>query len=202
MKRRYLTAVVFLLCGCSVLHAQGDGPKPAFPKREFKHANTFSEKAVMEDGVETNYVFLDKTIVKPFGADPTSFSLMASFQFDGKALVRPKHISLNFYRDAFDCQMSLHPTIEFAFDGVSLQMPDSVKGWRDRKPDEEGVASRFGKMYDDGLCHEFTHMYISQKNFLRLVSSKEVEVRIDSVKFKLSVENLEALRDLASRMAL
>ena len=51
-------------------------------------------------------------------------------------------------------------------------------------------------------CEELMFMTISQKNFLRVVNAKTVEVQIDELKFKLTETNLEALRDLASRMLL
>jgi hypothetical protein len=50
-------------------------------------------------------------------------------------------------------------------------------------------------------CNEILAMFISQKNFLRLVNARHVEVQVDAFKFKLTEANLEALRDLASRMA-
>jgi hypothetical protein len=52
------------------------------------------------------------------------------------------------------------------------------------------------------MCHEWMSLFISQKNFLRMVSSRDVEVQIGTLKFKLTETNLEALRDLASRMVL
>jgi hypothetical protein len=127
---------------------------------------------------------------------------MASFQYDGKTLVKPKHISLAFFNVAPKCQLPLHPATTFFFDGVPLNMPESFKGWRDRKPDEEGVTFAWGDMKRDGLCHEWTSLFISQRNFLRRVSSRDVEVHIGTLKFKLTETNLEALRDLASRMVL
>lgn len=200
MKIKYGIAIWLLTGSCSILTAQIDAPKSAYPKREFKHTDRFTVKTTVEDGINTNYVFLDRSVVRPFGAGKVSIGLMASFQYDGKILVKPKHIVLNFFHVAPTCVMPLHPETKFVFDGVALNMPQSFKGWRDRKPDEEGVGFAFGDIKGDGLCHEFTMMFISQKNFLRLVSSQDVDVHIGSLKFRLKETNLEALRDLASRM--
>lgn len=202
MKIKYGVAMLLLIGSCSVLRAQTDEPKPAYPKREFKHTDKITVKTTIEDGIDTNYVFLDKSVIKPLGTDRTSLGLMASFQYDGKLLIKPRHIILDFFRIAPECKMPLHPGTELLFDGVSLKLPESFKGWRDRKPDEEGVGFGFGEMKGDGLCHEFTMMFISQKNFLRMVWAKEVEIHIGQLRFKLTETNLEALRDLASRMAL
>ena len=45
-------------------------------------------------------------------------------------------------------------------------------------------------------------MFISQKNFVKLVNARNVEIRIAEFKLKLTDSNLEALRDLASRMVM
>jgi len=62
------------------------------------------------------------------------------------------------------------PDMTFLFDGAPLHMPESFKVWRERKPDEEGITFAFGEMKRDGLCHEWTSLFFSQKNFLRLVA--------------------------------
>jgi hypothetical protein len=191
-----------LLVMCSVFLAQVPTPKPAYPKRDFKHHDTFRSESNVEDGVETTYVFLEHSVIMASEADKTSISLMAGFQYDGKAPVKPKHISIAFFNVTPKCTMPLYPEVIFLFDGAPLRIPPSFKGWRDRKPDEEGAPFAFGEMKRDGLCHEWTALFISQKNFLRLVASHEVEVHIDNLKFKLTETNLEALRDLASRMVL
>ena len=156
----------------------------------------------MEDGVETTYVFLEHSVITTSEEDKTSISLMANFQYDGKDPVKPKHISIAFFKVVPKCTMPLHPDITFLLDGEFVRIPPSFKGWRDREPDEEGVPFAFGEMKRDGLCHEWTALFISQKNFLRLVAAHEVEVHINNLKFKLTETNLEALRDLASRMVL
>jgi len=187
---------------CCVCLAQVSTPKPAYPKRDFKHHDTFTSEASVEEGVETTYVLLEHSVIKASDTDKTSISLMASFQYDGKTPVKPKHIILAFFNVAPKCMLPLHPDTAFFFDGVILHMPESFKGWRERKPDEEGVTFAFGEMKRDGMCHEWTSLFLSQKNFLRMVSSRDVEVQIGTLKFTLAETNLEALRDLASRMVL
>jgi len=187
---------------CPVCLAQVSSPKPAYPKRDFNHRNTFRSESHVEDGVENTYVFLENSVIRFSESDKTSLTLMAAFQYEGKTLVKPKHIVLYFFNVAPKCVLPLHPDTTFSFDGVPLILPESFKYWRDRKPDEEGVGGGLGEMKRDGMCHEWTVMYISQKNFLRLVSSNAVEVHIGALTFKLTESNLEALRDLASRMVL
>ncbi|HEX8775269.1 MAG TPA: hypothetical protein VF735_16990 [Pyrinomonadaceae bacterium] len=75
----------------------------------------------------------------------------------------------------------------------------TFKPFRERKPDEEEVSFSFREMEGD-RCNEVLAMFISQKNFLKLVNAQNVEVLVDDFKFKLTEANLEALRDLASRM--
>ena len=202
MLHRRFFKISILLGICFVLLAHGQTPKPAYPKREFKHHDKITTETTVEDGVQTNFVLLEHSVIKVPNADRTTISLMASFQYDGKTPVKPKHIILGFFNFAPNCVLPLHPDTTFFFDGTPLNMPESFKGWRERKPDEEGVTFAFGERKGDGLCHESTALFISQKNFLRLVSSHEVEVHIGTLKFKLTETNLEALRDLASRMVL
>jgi hypothetical protein len=55
---------------------------------------------------------------------------------------------------------------------------------------------------EGGRCNEVVAMFISQKNYLKVVNAHDVEVQIGKFKFKLKESDLEAMRDLASRMAL
>jgi len=85
------------------------------------------------------------------------------------------------------------------FDGELVKFGFTFKSFRERKSDEEGVAFSFSEMEGD-RCNEVLAMFISQNNFLRVVNAKHVAVWVDSFEFKLTEANLEALRDLASRM--
>jgi hypothetical protein len=87
-------------------------------------------------------------------------------------------------------------------DGERIEFGWNPRGIRERKPDEEGVAFSFNEGAGGAKCEELMFMTISQKNFLRVVNAKNVEVQIDELRFKLTDSNLEALRDLASRMLL
>src|SRR5258705_8392168 len=100
-----------LLAMCSVFLAQV--PKSAYPKREFKHHDTFRSENNVEDGVETTYVFLEHSVITTSEEDKTSISLMANFQYDGKDPVKPKHISIAFFKVVPKCTMPLHPDITF-----------------------------------------------------------------------------------------
>ena len=87
-------------------------------------------------------------------------------------------------------------------DGERVEFGWNPTGIRERKLDDEGVAFSFNEGTGGEQCDENMFMFISQKNFLKVVNAKKVEVQIDELKFKLTESNLEALRDLASRMVL
>ncbi|MCA1605700.1 MAG: hypothetical protein LC775_09555, partial [Acidobacteria bacterium] len=128
--------------------------------------------------------------------------LAAIFQYQGKTPTRPKHISLGFYGDYPQCKFSKEPKMTMLLEGERIDFGWSPRGIRERKPDEEGVAFSFNEGAGGAKCEEIMFMYISQKNFLKVVNAKSVEMQIDELKFKLTESNLEALRDLASRMLL
>jgi hypothetical protein len=181
-----------LLILASIAFAQ-EASERAFPKRPFNHDAKFVTEYEAEEN--TTHVFLEPVFI-----DSTSLRLAADFQYVGKSPVKPKHISLAFYTLYPDCKFPSRPMLTMLVDGELVKFGFTFKSFRERKSDEEGVAFSFSEMEGD-KCNEILAMFISQKNFLRLVNARHVEVQVDAFKFKLTEANLEALRDLASRMA-
>lgn len=147
----------------------------------------------------TTFIFLEPVFIDYSESAKTSLRLMANFQYDGKTSVKPKHISLWFYTSYPDCKFSFKPKLTMLIDGDSINFGHTFKSFRERKPDEEGVAFGFSEM-EGNMCNGMLAMFISQRNFLKIVNGKNAEVQVDDFKFKLTEANLEALRDLASRM--
>jgi len=179
--------------------AQDANQEPMYPKRAFSHDGKFVTE--YEAAENTTIVFLEPVIVESSNSAKTSLRLAASFQYEGKSPVKPKHISLAFYALYPECKFSGKPKTTMVINGAPVEFGFSLKSFRERKPDEEGVAFSFNEIEGD-RCDEVVFMFISQKNFLKVVNARNVEVRIDNFKFKLKEPNLEALRDLASRMVM
>jgi hypothetical protein len=177
--------------------AQDAKQQSVYPKRTFNHDGKFvTEYEAAED---TTHVFLEPVIVEPSQSTKPSLQLAASFLYQGKSPVKPKHISLAFFAFYPECKFSDKPKMTMLIDGERIEVGFSFKSFRERKPDEEGVAFSFNEIEGD-KCDELLAMFISLKNFIKVVNARNVEVQIDEFKFKLKESNLEALRDLASRM--
>ncbi len=174
-----------------------DVKQTAFPKRAFNHVGKFTTKYESEEN--TTHIFLEPLFIDYSESAKTSLRIAANFLYEGKTPAKPKHISLFFYTLYPDCKFAPKSKLMMFFDGEEVKFEYSFKSFRERKPDEEGMAFSFSEM-EDNRCNEILAMFISQKNFLKLVNAQNVEVQVDDFKFKLIEANLEALRDLASRM--
>ena len=191
---------VVLICFGQLTVAQTADQKFAYPKRPFKHDGKFGTQ--YEPREDSTIVSLEPIVVEASPAGKDLLRLAAIFQYQGKVPAKPKHISLGFYGDYPQCKFSAQPRMTILVDGERIEFGWNPKGIRERKPDEEGVAFSFNEGAGADRCEELMFMTISQKNFLRVVNAKNVEMQIDELKFKLTEANLEALRDLASRMLL
>ena len=189
-----------LVCFSHATVAQTADHKFAYPKRPFTHDGKIGTE--YEPREDSTIVTLEPVVVETSPAGKELLRLAAIFQYPGKIPTKPKHISLGFYGDYPQCKFSGQPKMTMLVDGERIEFGWNPRGIRERKPDEEGVAFSFNEGAGGEKCEELMFMTISQKNFLRVVNAKNVEVQIDELKFKLTESNLEALRDLASRMLL
>ncbi len=205
VKRASCVFTFFLLCLAVVYWnqvslAQTTDQKFAFPKRPFKHDGTFGSQYSAEE--DTTIVTLAPIPVELSESGKPILLVAAIFGYQGKVPAKPKHISLGFYGYYPQCKFSAKPKMAMVMDGERVEFGWNPTGIRERKLDDEGVAFSFNEGTGGVQCDENMFMFISQKNFLKVVNAKNVEVQIDELKFKLTESNLEALRDLASRMVL
>jgi hypothetical protein len=194
-----ISLLLLMVCLSSTLLAQDSNYTSAYPKREFKHNGKIVSEYKIEDGAGTTFVSLEPVFIERSESANTSLRLAGDFQYEGKTPIKPKHISLAIYTLYPECKIPFTPNLTIFVDGEPIKFEYSFKSWRERKPDEEGVAFSFSEMEGE-RCNEVLAMFISQKNFLKLVNAQNVEIQIAEFKFKLTDSNLEALRDLASRM--
>ena len=191
---------VVMICFSQATVAQSTDQKFAYPKRTFTHDGKLTTE--YEPREDNTIVTLEPVVVEASPAGKQLLRLAAIFQYPGKTPTKPKHISLGFYGDYPQCKFSAQPKMAILVDGERIEFGWNPRGIRERKADEEGVAFSFNEGAGGDKCEELMFMTISQKNFLRVVNAKNVEMQIDELKFKLTEANLEALRDLASRMLL
>ena len=191
---------VVLVCFSQTIVAQSADQKFAYPKRPFKHDGKFGSQYSAEE--DTTIVTLEPLPVALSESGKPILLVAAIFGYQGKVPVKPKHISLGFYGYYPQCKFSKEPKMTMVIDGERVEFGWNPTGIRERKLDDEGVAFSFNEGTGGVQCDENMFMFISQKNFLKVVNAKNVEVQIDELKFQLTESNLEALRDLASRMVL
>ena len=194
-----LLCLVVVYCNHDTL-AQATGQKFAYPKRPFKHDGKFGSQYSAEE--DTTIVTLEPMPVELSESGKPVLLVAAIFGYQGKVPVKPKHISLGFYGYYPQCKFSKEPKMTMLMDGERVEFGWNPTGIRERKLDDEGVAFSFNEGAGGPQCDENMFMFISQKNFLKVVNAKIVEVQIDELRFKFTESNLEALRDLASRMVL
>ena len=201
---RHLCTLVLLavvpICFSQTTVAQATDQNLAYPKRPFKHDGKFGSQYSPEE--DTTIVTLEPMPVALSESGKPVLLVAAIFGYQGKVPVKPKHISLGFYGYYPQCKFSAKPKMAMLMDGERVEFGWNPTGIRERKLDDEGVAFSFNEGSGGEQCDENMFMFISQKNFLKVVNAKNVEVQIDELKFKLTESNLEALRDLASRMVL
>jgi hypothetical protein len=198
-----ISPLLLTTCLAATLLAQDPNYKPAYPKREFKHDGKIVSEYLVEDGVGSTYVTLPPVFIDHSEAAKTSLRLAAGFAFVGKTPVKPKHINLEFYSLYPECKISSsEPDLTLLIDGQPLKLKYNGAPSQTWKPDEEGVVLSGSSETEGAGCDETLTLLISQKNFLKLVNARSVEIQVDELKFKLTEANLEALRDLASRMVM
>lgn len=191
---------VVLVCFSQAAVAQSPDQQFAYPKRPFKHDGKFGSQYSAEE--DTTIVTLAPMPVELSESGKPILLVAAIFGYQGKVPIKPKHISLGFYGYYPQCKFSAQPKMTIFMDGERVDFGWNPTGIRERKLDDEGVAFSFNEGSGGPQCDENMFMFISQRNFLKVVNSKNVEVQVDALKFKLTESNLEALRDLASRMLL
>ncbi|HZH91301.1 MAG TPA: hypothetical protein VEX70_11885 [Pyrinomonadaceae bacterium] len=217
LAKKVISLPVMVMVLASAFLAQDSSFMPAYPKRDFKHnGKIISEYKVGDGGAET-FVELEPVFIESSEKERTSLRLTVRYGYEGKSPTKPTSISIAFLALYPECKIPDRPEMSMLMDGESvkfefkpflrrlgLESPESQKRKPDEggvfKPDEEGVVFRFNEVKGN-RCNEVVAMFISQRNFLRIVKAQNVEVQIGNFRFKLKEANLEAMRDLASRMA-
>src|SRR5687768_17882155 len=166
---------VGLVCFSQATVAQTADQKFAYPKRPFTHDGRLGTQYKPKEGA--TIVTLEPFVVEASSAGKELLRLASIFQYQGKSPIKPNHISLGFYGDYPQCKFSKEPKMTMLLDGERIDFGWNPRGIRERKPDEEGVAFSFNEVASGENCEEIMFMTISQKNFLRVVNAKMVEVQ-------------------------
>ena len=110
--------------------------------------------------------------------------LFSAFSYPGHTPQIPEKLMIQFIANSDYWKYLRNHNITFLLDGVSLKL-GQVK--RDSSVGSGNVTEHLLKI-------------ISLETFLKIINAKEVEVQLGSTEIKISHEELEAMRDYASRM--
>jgi hypothetical protein len=203
----------FVLLSAVSIQAQ-DNNLPPVPKRKFKHRARITsvyDEAKKLTVVRTQWFAITEGLMNP-----------RSIETDAGSINDPNNARYSRKRDTLEIDVgftypgrvlsSTPEAVEFhlrvAYPGVSLfkdsEMPEliAVKDGENISLGKTSLVSsktaaeiKEGQMSYDWLFARFTY-----PGLLRLVNAKSVVMRVGGLEFKLMDRDLEALRDLASRM--
>lgn len=149
------------------------------PRGAYKHPYTVTEKYDRITDV-TDVVLKPDLAEEKRGAG----SLMAVYTYRGTHPAKPANISFSFVSLSDDWQYLQCHSLSLLLDG-KVRMPLDTT--------HDGDVGR-------GYVLEFVQSRLPLSQFLQIVNAKQVEGRLCNTQFALSSAQMEALRDLASRM--
>jgi hypothetical protein len=114
--------------------AQDAKQEPMYPKRVFSNDGKFVTEYEADEN--TTIVFLEPVIVESSNSAKTSLRLAASFQYEGRSPVKPKHIALALFALNPECKFSAISEMTVVMNGEPVEFGFSLKSFRERKPDE------------------------------------------------------------------
>lgn len=145
------------------------------------------------DGQYRTHVDL-RHITVPFSDARTSnVQMFGGFTYLGQNPVPPNFVSLVFVARPSKPIYTDNPEVLILFDGNFIEVTP-------RSEDVNKYGSSFRNL-EPYLDSDWLGIYIPNETFVRIANSKTVSIQNGSIEFQLSEENLEALRDLASRIA-
>jgi hypothetical protein len=152
---------------------------PIPPRGTYRHGYKIR---VDFDRLEGNTVVSLDTRRSEFGRGPGSLSVF--YLYEGTTPVVPSLVSLTLVSTADIAQYVDCHDLTLLLDG-QVRMP---------------IETEHRWWVGDGFVDEWVTSYLKAGQFLEIVNAKKVEGKLCDTEFVLSSEQLEALRDLASRM--
>jgi hypothetical protein len=136
------------------------------------------------------WTILSQTDNEP--ASPNPFGL--NYTYEGGDPARVKNIVLNFFSRSATCALPAKPALTLNLDGRALELP--------YQPDAKGEDGVFWAASDSegGTCSESVGAFISPATLSRLAAANALSGKLGAGSFRLSSDNLAALRDLVSRV--
>jgi hypothetical protein len=124
----------------------------------------------------------------------SSMSFGLNYAYEGGDPARVKNIALNFFSRSATCALPARPALTLSLDGRALELP--------YQPDAKGADGVFWAESDaeGATCSESVGALISPATLSRLAAANALSGKLGAGSFRLSRDNLAALRDLVSRI--
>jgi len=177
--------------GCNSL-AERAKPAIALPSPQAEYR--ILTKNESKNGELLTIVSLERmSIIGPEVGEPIGFSSM--FAYDKKSQAVPVAY-ISFYSNGSKCRFPSKSEITFVADGQAIRIankPVTAKL-------SEGTSTSLSEPGPDG-CKESLDVLLPQRVYSRIANARLVEVQFGELKFRLNENHLNALRELARRMA-
>jgi hypothetical protein len=189
-----------LLCGAATASAQTATLQPP-PKRNYKYEGKIvtnfdkekDETVVLIQLMPIKSVEDPRPVWEDTPANPRqldTLGLTMFFTYPGQTLITPKYVSVGFLYLALDPERYKNHDLKAKIDGAWIEL-----GQMDVLKTQEVAARGAYKRY----TRRALEMTIPYEQFLALANAKKVKMKLGDVEFDLSKDQLEAIRDLASR---
>lgn len=177
--------------GRSARAARSNAPAAPAPRASPWSITTHSSG---EDGETTTLVSLQPmpTAAAAGAQQPLNFGV--NFTYAGDKAADFRNVTLSFFSRAKNCRFAAEPAVVLNLDNRPLTLPFRPEGkgadgvfWVER--DEEG-----------GDCAETVVTYVSPATLAKIAAARSVTGRLDKEAFRLSANNLAALRALLEQL--
>lgn len=201
---KLLLIAVVLFC-CQDLARAQEAPKLTPPaKRNFKYDgkivssydNSKNQTLVLIQLMPVKSVEEPRLGIDPesIGKTPERLGISFYFYYPGQTLVTPRFVSFGVLYEALDPQKYESHLLSAKIDGQQVDFGKMVV------QSEKLMHYRSTTAYK-AYTHRILDLDISYESFLRLANAKKVKMKLGDYDFDLSKDQLEAIRDLASRTA-
>ncbi|HLL74974.1 MAG TPA: hypothetical protein VK421_06885 [Pyrinomonadaceae bacterium] len=149
-----------------------------------------------EDGEATTLVSLQPMPTAAAAGTPPTMSFGVNFMYSGDRPADFKNVSMTLFSRSKSCRISAEPAVVMNLDNRPLTLPF--------RPQGKGADGVFWVESDDegGDCAETVIAYISPATLARIAAARSVRGKIGAEPFRLSAENLGALRALLAQLRL
>lgn len=176
--------------------ATTNAPPPAAPTTARGPAWSITKQPFNEDSQATTLVSIEPMPTAPAADGQSPLAFGVNFAYEGDTPAEFKNAALNFFARGKDCRFAPEPAIVLNLDNRPLTLP-----YRPRGKGADGVFW-VESVAEGGECGETVIAYVSPATLEKIATARSVTGRIGRESFRLSPDNLAALRALLAELRL